>query len=675
MRYEDFVIQIASCPGDGYAVKVLKSPAGEGVGDLTLPLAAEQLDDLLAHVRRTVREGAGARDASPGTGVNGTAPLGETRDLDLAPQPRSAPELTLEELGDQLYRAVFSNQIRTLFDQSRGSVGASEDLGLRIKLKLDPGDRGLTELYNLPWEYLCRSDTQDFLSLSRASPIVRYLDVPRPAPVIPLPPVLRILVVISSPGGLAALDLEQERHNIETAWGRQDGVEIVFLERASIGALRGALLEKPFHVVHFMGHGGLDPATGDGVLYFEAAGGGSDPVSGHALATKLKDFGSLGLLFLNACNTARTGNDTSTDPFSGVASALVLGGLPAVLAMQFPISDQAAIDFSGAFYRRLAAGDSVDEALTEGRQAVHSADPDSMEWGTPVLFVRVPDGTIFQAPPEERSGGGSRKRLLAGAAATALLTLSLSTIPGIRHVLDPAHQTVGSFQIDASHDFETNVAGIAGHLASIDLLPDGRMRLNFEFTNTTDRDVDLDFHLGETYLADDLGNRYGVLDVEASLVPGESFSATSSSEASAPKPGVAAPSGAALDTVPAGRSAGFSLDFPAPRQGAQELNVALASDRLDVEFEFFQIGLPEVPESLAVPEEPFVRQKGSEVPEIVVPPQGDQQGVATFESDVEGLDGKLARDELLNSQRMRWDLESFKSSTPPRELSLRYERR
>ena len=50
------------------------------------------------------------------------------------------------------------------------------------------------------------------------------------------------------------------------------------------------------------------------------------------------------------------------------------------------------------FYRGLVAGDPVDLAVTEARQAVHSMDPEGFEWATPVVFMRTPDGHLY-APP------------------------------------------------------------------------------------------------------------------------------------------------------------------------------------------------------------------------------------------------------------------------------------
>ena len=114
-------------------------------------------------------------------------------------------------------------------------------------------------------------------------------------------------------------------------------------------------------------------------------------------ATKLRDLRSLGVVVLNACNTARSQTQGGVSPFRGVATALVLGGVPAVVAMQRPISDPAAIGFSAAFYHHLARGDSLDVAITEGRQAIHSARSDTCEWATPVLFLRLPEGNVFVA--------------------------------------------------------------------------------------------------------------------------------------------------------------------------------------------------------------------------------------------------------------------------------------
>jgi hypothetical protein len=395
VSYEDFVIQIGPDVGGGYAVSVVKSPAGEGAGSMKIPFDSAEIGQVLENLSGVVR---GGQDV-----VNGTA----DGSRHVSPLPTGALRHTPREVGAALFRALFSEQVRSLFDQSLGKTRGDADGGLRIQIKLNPEHPDLARLYSLPWELLYRPETQDFLSLSRSSPIVRYLDVSRPTTPYPLPSPLRILVAMASPAGLEPLDFQRERLNIETAWGRQKSVEVVFLPHASPGAIREELLERPCHVLHFMGHGGFERRSGEGVLYLEGESGAPLSVSGHVLAAKLKDFRSLRLVFLNACETARAAGEAGINPFAGVATALILGGIPGVLAMQFPISDEAAIAFSRTFYRRLAAGDPVDTATTEGRQAVHSDNAASIEWATPVLFLRTADGNLFTRASETGVGVGA----------------------------------------------------------------------------------------------------------------------------------------------------------------------------------------------------------------------------------------------------------------------------
>jgi tetratricopeptide (TPR) repeat protein len=94
---------------------------------------------------------------------------------------------------------------------------------------------------------------------------------------------------------------------------------------------------------------------------------------------------------LNACEGARAALD---DQFAGTAQSLVQLGIPAVIAMQFRITDQASILLAREFYGALADGYPVDAALTEARKAIKTEGND-LEWGTPVLYMRSPDGHIF----------------------------------------------------------------------------------------------------------------------------------------------------------------------------------------------------------------------------------------------------------------------------------------
>ena len=89
---------------------------------------------------------------------------------------------------------------------------------------------------------------------------------------------------------------------------------------------------------------------------------------------------------LNACSGGR---DTPFGLLPGVAQALMLHGVPAVVAMQTTISDVAATAFAGGFHAGLSATRSIEHAMARGREAVLTEN--RTEWSVPCLFTREVD--------------------------------------------------------------------------------------------------------------------------------------------------------------------------------------------------------------------------------------------------------------------------------------------
>jgi hypothetical protein len=81
------------------------------------------------------------------------------------------------------------------------------------------------------------------------------------------------------------------------------------------------------------------------------------------------------------------------DPFAGMAQGLVRQNSSAVIAMQFPITDQAAVTFTGEFYGAVADEYPVDQAVTYARKALFASY--GAEWATPTLFMQAHDGKVF----------------------------------------------------------------------------------------------------------------------------------------------------------------------------------------------------------------------------------------------------------------------------------------
>ncbi len=267
------------------------------------------------------------------------------------------------------------------------------------------------ELAALPWEFLYDSRQAEYVCLSRNTPVVRYLELPRPIPPLSVTPPLRILGMIASPHDLEPLDIAREKERVERALKALQArglAELTWLEGQSWRHLQGVMRHGPWHVFHFIGHGGFDRAGDEGFIVLADEEGETYRLSAAHLGRLLADHRSLRLALLNACEGAR---GSQHDIFSSTATILVRRGLPAVLAMQYEITDQAAIELAHAFYEALAEGMPVDAAVAEARKAVSFAVANSVEWGTPVLYMRSPDGVLFTIQSPEP--GREQKRAVA----------------------------------------------------------------------------------------------------------------------------------------------------------------------------------------------------------------------------------------------------------------------
>jgi len=375
MDYEDLLIELRAEPAGGYSVRMVRSPAGESEAEpLGVPLAPEEIDRL------------------------GEAMGRAARDLQ-RPSPEAVGEAALGAIGDRLFRSLFTGTVRNRYHESLGRVLVPGGSGLRVRIGMGLKNPAMAPLHAIPWEYLRSPEDGHFLSLSRDLSLVRYLDLGLPGERPPVAPPLSILAIAGDDPARSDLALAQEQRALERAWSEGGAVRIRLLARASLEALRDELLAREHHVLHFMGHGGFDPLAGEGSLALCDEDGRRVLVSGAELAAHLRDRTSLRLVFLNACWTARA---ISSGPYAGVATALVGAGVPAVLAMQFAVSDAAALAFSRSFYRRLARGDTIDAAVTEGRMAIRRLRHPIAEWGTPVLFERLASGRIVRSRSRPR---------------------------------------------------------------------------------------------------------------------------------------------------------------------------------------------------------------------------------------------------------------------------------
>ena len=361
----DLIIEPA---GEKYRARVFDSPAGQASAEFDNPFSELELENFVLRMGR------------PRAGV---------RRVD------SSEMEAVKQCGERLFRAVFTDDVYASFLRSRDTA-LEEEKGLRVRLRID-----VPEFHDYPWEFLYNAHLNQFLALSKDTPVVRYLELPYPVQPLTVQPPLKILVMISSPEGFPQLNVEEEWRRLSNALApllRRGLVTLERLKNPTLSALQQHLRRGEYHIFHFVGHGKYSEHKQDGMLLLEDESGKGRPVSGQYLGTVLHDHRSLRLVVLNACEGARTSQE---DPYAGVAQTLVLQGIPAVIAMQFEIVETAAITFAQEFYGAVADGFPVDAAVSEARKAIFATGND-VEWGTPVLYMRTPQGVIFEIPEAQR---------------------------------------------------------------------------------------------------------------------------------------------------------------------------------------------------------------------------------------------------------------------------------
>ncbi len=348
--------------------------------------------------------------------ITATSPLGETQvdvpfpfteaDLDswlvaLTPtgggRTRSQMTQAARDFGAALFNFAIGNhpEIRALYSASldRAQQTATYE-GLRLRITTQGA-----LLKKIPWEFT-RDPQRDFLALSRITPIVHYTTTlsSRNPPNITLP--LRALVMLSNPEGVEPIDIETEWANLQAATADLTQRGLLVLERmdhASLLALQRKLRKETYHIFHFVGHSDYNANTKQSYLVFEDD---ADPtrmriITGEDLGRELGEEITLRLVVMNSCHSAE---QPERDALQGIASGLVMRGIPAVIAMQFAITDRAANAFSEELYRAIADNLPVEAAVSEGRRAI-SHRLQNNEWATPVLFLRGDHSRLFDVTP------------------------------------------------------------------------------------------------------------------------------------------------------------------------------------------------------------------------------------------------------------------------------------
>lgn len=291
----------------------------------------------------------------------------------------------LREFGQLLFETLLPGGVRRLYDTAR-SLQGSERLNVILTSTIP-------WVADNPWEFSYDPVRRTSLSTEDLH-FIRNVMTAIPAEIINDRQQLSILVASSQPVGLGKLSIEEEEAVIRRGFEplRDAGLaHVEVLARATPASLHGYISTGRFSVVHLIGHGRYDVDSDKGFLIFQDDQGNPYEVDDRSVREIFCGRG-IRLVFLNACETGQGGR---ADFNSGVAPALMAGGVPIVVANQYKVLDSSATFFAQHFYWSLAHGMALGEAAREARIAVnYSLSGESIDWAVPVVYARDPNSRL-----------------------------------------------------------------------------------------------------------------------------------------------------------------------------------------------------------------------------------------------------------------------------------------
>jgi hypothetical protein len=291
------------------------------------------------------------------------------------------------------------------------------------------------KLAGLPWEFLFIPKDGELPSFDetvegvffpgRNEELVLIRSVPQSKLVEQLkeqPSPLRILIVICQPNeslGLGKLD-EKEITDVEEelrGLGATGRVIVTPHRNVTYNGLKALLNPKsddpqlkPPHILHFIGHGEAgkiavimdkeDREYNDTAFDKKTGARIENPVkwitSQDIVGLLPSGYNKPRLVFLQVCKGAAA---STLESFKSTATELVYADIPAVVAMQYSISNKDARLFAKTFYNCIAAGKMIDEAVKAGRIALARQDPawQHPRFGTPVVYLQSNKAIVVSA--------------------------------------------------------------------------------------------------------------------------------------------------------------------------------------------------------------------------------------------------------------------------------------
>ncbi len=299
-----------------------------------------------------------------------------------------------------LYQEVLQGELRDVLVRL-GEAAKDERLLVRLFLR----DRTLMAV---PWEALCKpGTTEGFLGTDPKILIARGVASPDPWEPREVRGAVRVLAV--APGSdERALAVLQEALAPSIEAGEVEWLDPVVGPEISAKVLYDRLRRgKTPHVLHWLGHGGVD-MSGRPVLRLADDEDGEEVwVTAEAIGRELSTsfVEELRLVVLEACEGAKAG------ALGSAAEILAKAGADAVVAHLWPVKADVARTCSAEIYRSLTGADrgsgDIGASVAAARRTLLAT---SAEAFSPILFLRGSGSVIFDFQGRRVNRPGAKKR-------------------------------------------------------------------------------------------------------------------------------------------------------------------------------------------------------------------------------------------------------------------------
>ncbi|MDI3284726.1 CHAT domain-containing protein [Polyangium sp. 15x6] len=368
-------------------------------------------DDVRIAARGSRGERPAPHDVAPEQGLNALTTLANR--VGRAVRARKELDPAVIELSQAIHAEIVKGELRDIIARMTDPLRPRSDdpRDNRLLVRLFIHDRALL---SVPWEALCRpGTTEGFWGTDPRLLVARGVSSSDPWAPREVNGAVRVLAIAPGSDEQALLALREAlAPSIEA--GEVEWLDPIAGPDLGPKNLYDKLRAgKTPHVVHWLGHGGVDMRGRPSLRVADDEDGEEVWITAEALARELSPhfYEDLRLMILEACEGAKAGM------FGSAAEELVRAGADAVVAHLWPVKADVARTCSTEIYRSLTATGAAGDIGASVAAARRTLLAQSAEAFSPILFLRSSDSVLFDFARRKvvKPSGKRRARALAPA--------------------------------------------------------------------------------------------------------------------------------------------------------------------------------------------------------------------------------------------------------------------